>query len=307
MALQKEGVILAAIGANQFIELLGKASKAYGGFINKLKEGDATSGKMGGGLLSLGKAAGVAKAGIGALGATVAIGGAALVGLGVGIVSVTKKLADLAKQTAPIQGLQAQFASLTSTMEGGTQGMLSALQAASQGMISNRILFQKFNDAAALVSNQFAEELPRALGIISKVSAATGEDINFLFDSYVRGVGRVQPLIIDNLKIQVSAAEATAKATEKQLTKTEQQMALMELTLAKLEEKFGALPDTSQTAAAQMAILDANMQNIKDTLGQFLLPAWILGGNFRGWRAVSSPGELWCCARHFGRRFCKRG
>ena len=130
------------------------------------------------------------------------------------------------------------------------------------------------------MSTQFAERLPEALGLLSKVSAATGTDLNFMLDSLTKGVGRVSPQIIDNLKVQVGVAAATQRASEMfgkeadALTKLEQQTAIMDLTMEKLTEKFGDLPDTSQTAAAQMARFGAHLQNIKDTLGQFLLPAF---------------------------------
>jgi len=278
MPLQKEGVILAAVGAAAFIKSMRGAGDAYSGFIDKIGKGFDSS-KIGG-LLGLGKAAKLAGGalkvvGAGALGATAAIGGAAV---GIGILG--KQFANLAKATAPIQGISAQFENLTSTIEGGTSGMLAALNRGASGMIANRELMRSFNDAASLVNLQFAQKLPQALDLLGKVSLATGTDMNYLLNSLVTGVGRVSPLILDNLKIQVGVAEATQKASEmfgkeaEALTKVEKQTALTELALSKLEDKFGNLPGIGQTASAQMMVLHANFQNIKDTLGQFLLPAW---------------------------------
>jgi len=311
--MQKEGVILAVEGASQFITQMKAAGQAVDGF-GKAVGGSANAAKLqtwgaslatvgsalqnltglGGGIAqlggkmgSLGQLAGVATKYLGAAGPAIAGVGvaaagsiAALGGAAVGVAALGKKMAELAQQTAPIQGLDFQFRTLTQEIEGGSGAMLSALQRSSSGMIANRDLMRSYNDAAALVNRQFAERLPEALGLLGKVSAATGTDMNYLLNSLVTGVGRVSPMILDNLKIQVGVAEATAKASEMfgkeadQLTKVEQQTALTELALAKLEEKFGALPDISETAGAQMAMLQANFQNIKDTLGQFLLPAF---------------------------------
>lgn len=197
-------------------------------------------------------------------------------------VSALAKLGEgifkLAVRASELQAISMQFAILNQNVEGGSQAMLRAMQEASAGMISTRNLMTSFNDAAALVNVQFAQRLPEALSLLGKVSAATGTDLNYLLESLVRGVGRVSPLILDNLKIQVGVAEATAKASEMfgkeadQLTKVEQQTALTELALSKLEAKFGALPDTTKTLASQTAVLQANFQNIGDTLGQYVVP-----------------------------------
>jgi len=197
-----------------------------------------------------------------------------------GIGKIGKGFATLANEAAKLGGVAAGFGNFAAQTEAGAQAMLAALQSASAGMISTETLMTKFNDAAALVSVQFAERLPEGLEILSKVSAATGTDLNYLLDSYVKGIGRVSPMILDNLKIQVSQAEATARAAEmfgkeaEALTKVEQQMALTDITLEKLTEKFGGLPDVTQSATANLARIDAMFANIRAQLGSAFLPAW---------------------------------
>ncbi len=85
--------------------------------------------------------------------------------------------------------------------------VLAAMQKSSQGLISNTDMMKSFN-LASLVNEQFALQLPQAFEYLGKVSAATGTDMNYLLDSLVRGVGRLSPLILDNLGIQVSLTEA---------------------------------------------------------------------------------------------------
>ena len=294
MTLQKEGVLLTAEGSSQFITQLDKATASLGKFAKTADGVGPTAQKASAGLSGLGESSkgllgnlsklgsigGLAKgalgtAGIAAIGATAAIGG-----LAVSVGALGKALAGLATETAPIQGIAAQFGNLTQAVEGGTGGMLSALRAGSMGMIAQRDLMKQFNDAAALVSTQFAERLPDALGLLSKVALGTGEDMGFLLDSLTKGVGRVSPAILDNLKIQVGVAEATQRASvmfgkeADALTKLEQQTAIMDITLEKLREKFGDMPDATLTAQAQLGVFSARMQDIKDTLGQFLLPAF---------------------------------
>jgi len=285
--LPRDGVQLVVEGANRFISELNKADAAWGKTASGFEKGaqatqkvnrgfdqtTSSAGAMGGGLLAAAGSIGAIVTGLGVL----AKGAGKVIGV---IRKVGDALFDLAVSASELQGISAQFETLNQNIEGGSRAMLQALQAASGRMVTTRDLMTSFNDAAALVNVQFAQQLPQALSLLGKVSAATGEDLNFLLDSLVKGVGRVQPLILDNLKVQVSVAEATAKASEMfgkqadQLTKLEQQAAIAELTFAKLEEKFGALPDTTQTLAAGTARLRANFQNIGDTLGTFLIPAF---------------------------------
>lgn len=196
------------------------------------------------------------------------------------ILGIGKAMGTLATEAAQLQGVAAGFGNFAAQTEAGAEAILFSLEAASSGMISTGDLMTKFNDAAALVSVQFAEKLPEGLEILGKVSAATGTDLNFLLDSFVTGIGRVSPMILDNLKIQVGVAEATAFAAEMfgkeedALTKVEQQMALTELTLTKLTEKFGGLPDVTQSATANLARIDAMFSNIRAQIGSAFLPAW---------------------------------
>jgi len=129
------------------------------------------------------------------------------------------------------------------------------------------------------VGKDFAVQLPEAMGMLSKVAAATGEDIGFLLDSLVVGVGRLSPMILDNLGIQVSLAEATERAAEMfgveadELTKAQQQAGMMSVVLEKLRENTAAMPDVADTAAGRWAALRAQFIDLRDEIGLALLPA----------------------------------
>lgn len=201
---------------------------------------------------------------------TAVIGGAAVVG---------GAIAKLAIDAAPVVGVQAAFEGLAESAGVGMDEMLGALQRGSSGMIANRDLMTSFNKAAQLVSIDFAQVLPDAMGALGKVSAATGEDMGFLLDSLVTGVGRLSPMILDNLGIQVSLAEASAAwAAENgvlvtEMTKTQQQTALMDQVMVKLNENTASMPEVTGTATASMAGFQATIQNLKDDIGAAFVPA----------------------------------
>lgn len=218
---------------------------------------------------------------------TTALSGIALAGsaiLGAGIAG-GKALFGLAEAAAPLEGIQASFAGIT----GDAEGMIAALREGTMGMVADRDLMATYNEAAQLVSKTFADQLPDAMGYLGKISASTGTDMAYMLDSLVKGVGRLQPAIIDNLKVQVTLADATARASEMfgveeaALTKAQVQAGMMDVTLAALAENTAAMPDVSENAATKMAQLQTTMANLKAEIGTALLPIFtqvlgVLGG-----------------------------
>lgn len=209
------------------------------------------------------------------------LGTVALGGLGVAAGAVTgagAALAKLAVDAAPIKGVKDSFEGLTETVEGGSAGMLAALEKGSAGMIAQRDLMMSFNKAAQLVGTDFAVQLPEAMQYLGKVAAATGQDMGFMLDSLVTGVGRMSPMILDNLGIQVQLSDATARAAEMfgvqedALTKSQQQAGLMAVVMEKLAANTAAMPEVAGSAAAGIARMRAQSQNWKDQIGMAMLP-----------------------------------
>src|SRR5690606_28650510 len=94
--------------------------------------------------------------------------------------------------------------------QAGTSGaqMLSALQQASQGAISNRDLMLAANRAMLLGVASSSSDMARLLEVASVRAKAMGLSMAQAFDNIVTGIGRQSPLILDNLGITVDAARA---------------------------------------------------------------------------------------------------
>jgi hypothetical protein len=208
-------------------------------------------------------------------------GTAAVAGIGVATAAVgglATTLGKLAIDAAPVEGISSAFDGLAESAGRGADEMLDALQRGSAGMVSQRDLMLGFNKAAQLVSTDFAVQLPEAMGYLSKVAASTGQDMDYLMNSLVTGVGRVSPMILDNLGIQVSLADATARAAmmygveEAALTKAQQQAGLMAVVLERLEANTAAMPDTTESASARLAQMRARVRDVKDEIGLAFIP-----------------------------------
>lgn len=179
----------------------------------------------------------------------------------------------LALDAMPIEGLADAFYSMSDGAK------LAALRVGSLNTVTDAELMRSYNSAAMLVSETFADQLPDAMSYFGKISAATGDDIGFLMNSYVTGVGRLSPMILDNLKIQVDANKAYEDYAAKMgiatsaMTKEQQQMALSEQVLALLAERTASMGDISENASVKAAQLQAMLGNLKDQIGVALLPA----------------------------------
>lgn len=197
---------------------------------------------------------------------------AAAAGAAIGAVGIAA--GKLAIDALPIQGVADAFAGIT----GNADAALAKLREGSLGMVRDIDLMKSYNQAAQLVSKSFADQLPEAMQYLSKVSAATGEDMGYMIDSLVRGVGRLSPNILDNLQVQVQLSDATARASEMfgkeadELTKAEQQAGMMNVVMEKLAENTASMPEVAGTAAQQWAAFNTTLQNAKDTLGRDLIP-----------------------------------
>lgn len=233
---------------------------------------------------------------LGGLGKATAIGTGAVVAGGALAGAALFKLAEGA---APIEGIQKAFEGLTEGMEGGTDQMLRALAEGSLGMVSNTELMRGFNEAAQLVGVDFAERLPDAMGVLAKVSAATGQDMDYLLSSMTIGVGKLSPMILDNLNIQVDATAAYQDWADKMgvavesMSKTEQQAALMDQVMVKLAANTAKMPDITENASTKMAQFKTTMANAKDQIGTALLPMFTkLMGAVGKFAAEHLPGLI---------------
>ncbi len=251
------GKLLAKLGieTGEYTEGLDKADR-------KTKTSVVSIGKK---LASLG-----AKAIVGGL----AAGAVALAGIGAAAFK-------LAMDAAPIQGVQDAFYGLAEAAGTGGPAMLKALQEGSAGLVDNTSLMKTFNEAAQLVGQDFAVKLPDAMGFLGKVSQATGQDMGFMIDSLVKGVGRLSPMILDNLGIQVTLADATANAAAQfgieagELDKSQIQAGMMNVVLEKLALNTAAMPDVAGSAAQAFGSVGVVFKNLKDDIGLKLLPLFV--------------------------------
>lgn len=282
----KDPISQAAQSFSQIGNVLGKSGGGIKGAISSIattiKSGLSSAFSSVGPLAA--KAGTAIKAGLGiavtAVGAAVGVITAGAAAIGGAFIAITAGAFSLAKSAAPVQGIRTAFAGLASTVEGGSQAMLAALQKASMGMVTNTDLMRQFNLASQLVGTEFAQALPQAFTYLGKVASATGQDMGFLMNSLTVGIGRLSPMILDNLGVQVDLTQAYADFADANglvagsLTKTQQQAALTAQVMQKLEQNTANIPTTFGSAAQVFGAFGAELQNIREDVGMDLLPTF---------------------------------
>jgi len=178
-----------------------------------------------------------------------------------------------------VEQLRTSFENLATSAGQNADEILKSMREASHGMVSDAGLMESYNNAMLLVGESMADKFPALLQIAQASAAATGQDVGFLLDSLVKGIGRGSPMILDNLGLTVDLAAANeeyAKSlgiTVEQLTEAQKQEALLNAVVAAGGEFVKRLGNNTSGTATTMAQLKTTFENLKTNLAVGLLPA----------------------------------
>lgn len=185
---------------------------------------------------------------------------------------------DLADLAAEADGVSRSFENLAKLSGQTADAFLTDLRAAARGTISDLELMKKTNEAALLAGENITKRLPELIEIARASAAATGQSVEFLFQSIVLGIGRQSKLILDNLGILVSAEKANQEyaaslgTTANKLTEAERKQAFLNAVVKSgkdIIENTGAAADLLTDSSARMAAEQANLALV---VGKELLP-----------------------------------
>lgn len=163
-------------------------------------------------------------------------------------------------------------------------GLLDNLRAATKGTVSDLQLMQSAVQAENL--GLPVQQLGTYFEFARRTAKATGESVDFLVDSIVKGIGRKSPLILDNLGI------STTQLNE-QLKKTPDFATAVGIVI---EEKMGKAGEDIDTAAESTAQLAASWDNAKVKIGGLINAGLVplqgsLGSIVEGYDGVFKSGQ----------------
>lgn len=204
------------------------------------------------------------------------------IGLGTGIV-LAKQLGEitfqLAESAAQAQRTRASFDALAANAGQSADAMMADMQAAGKGMITTADLVLAANRAMLLGVADSGEELAQMLNAARVLGQAMGQDVGKSFNDLVLGLGRLSPLILDNLGIANEGEkmfENYAKSigrTADSLTKAEKKQILLNQVMAAAQPLLDAEAAGGGSAADKFEQLGVQIDEAKMELGEFLLEA----------------------------------
>ena len=164
------------------------------------------------------------------------------------IIAFTREAMMLA---AKAEGVKAAFDKLNSP------GLLSNLREATRNTVDDVKLM-----TAAVQANNFKislEQLPKYFEFAQQRSRATGESVDYLVDSIVRGIGRKSALVLDNLGISLSELNKQLELTPDYATAVG---AIIEREMAKSGEYVETTADTVDQLKTAMTNLKLEVGDV---------------------------------------------
>jgi hypothetical protein len=189
---------------------------------------------------------------------------AGAIGLGFGTQQIAQFTAEIVQLSGKAEGVAGAFNKLPNSI-----GLLNDLRTATKGTISDFELMQRTVQAFNLGIG--IKEFPKLLEFATVRAQQTGEEIDYIVQSLVEGIGRKSVLKLDNLGISAERLRnklggvSMESATIAQVTSAFGQIAEEELTL------MGSLADT---AAVKISQLSSAWTDFKIELGKTVTPAF---------------------------------
>jgi len=190
-----------------------------------------------------------------------------------GLRMVGKLVWEFAQLGAQAERLEGSFTRLADTQ---ADEMLERLREASRGAISDIDLMQAANQAMMLGVTRDAKQLAQLMEVAIDRGRAMGLSAQQAFSDLVRGIGRMSPLILDNLGI-IMDAEKTFGDYAKSIGKTAEELTSAEKRQALLNRVLQESVSITDDAAGSYEVMAAQITNVKINIGQLLELGGVVG------------------------------
>jgi len=209
---------------------------------------------------------------LGGLGKTAGIVGGAL---GVAGGAVVKFAGDLATSAAPAEAVTNTFKNLAASIGEEAAPMLEELRQATRGMVADTDLMQATNKFMSMGLADSSEEAAKLAEMATQLGSAMGMDATASMEDFAQMLANQAIPRLDNFGIssgQVRTRIDELMAADQNLTR---EQAFMQAVMEQGETSMAKIGEQSGTTAASMAQVQAQLENLKISIGTALLP--ILG------------------------------
>lgn len=208
--------------------------------------------------------------GLGGLSKNLVATAASLIGLSGGIagaIAALNKLKALATEGAGLDRLATAGDNLAASFGANMDDMVAKVQAAAQGTVSAMDIIGSANTYMSLGLGSSAQQMGDLMEVAAFRAKAMGMTTTQAFSDIVRGIGRMSPLILDNLGIVFDSEKvfteyaASIGKTKDALDDAEKKQALLTATLKegnKMMKEAGGLARDTATAYEQFSAMSKN-------------------------------------------------
>lgn len=175
---------------------------------------------------------------------------------------IVRFTAESIKLAGELQGVEAAFNRIS------TPGLLDELRDSTRGTVSDLELMKQ-----AVRANNFQIPLTQLGSLFEfarRRAKETGEEVDFLVNSIIAGIGRKSPLILDNLGISAVRLRKELKGVGVEAADVGDIAAI----IGKIaEDEMTKMGDEVETTKDRTDALNASFKNMQAEIGQILVPA----------------------------------
>jgi hypothetical protein len=193
-----------------------------------------------------------------------------------GIVTLGSSLATMANEYVAFDAIKSSLDTLANSVGASGDQIVSSLQKASSGLIAQKDLALAANRAILFGVADTAEEMGQLMEVAIARGRAMGLSATQAFGDLVTGLGRISPMILDNLGI-VTGGEAAFDAyaesigkTVDQLTDAEKKQFLLNKVISSSKDIVASTAGAQVNAAEQMG---AAWTDLRVVIGELASPA----------------------------------
>lgn len=200
-----------------------------------------------------------------------------------GVLAIKKAYTTL-NEGADMLRVRDSSAALAASMGSDMDKIVEAVRTASRGTVSELDIMSSASRAMMLGLGGDADKLGNLMEVAALRGRMMGLDATQAFSDIVTGIGRMSPMILDNLGITVDAAKTYddyAKSigkTAEQLTSAEKKQALLNRVLEEGNKMLAETGGLADDAASSFERLEANWKNFSNNVKIWAAEHTDLGG-----------------------------
>jgi len=206
---------------------------------------------------------------LGGVGKFAGIAGGAVLGAGVAVGTGAFKMAQSA---APVEQVRKTFNNLANSINEDAGEMLSSLQAATRGMVSDAELMQASNRLMSMGLAGSTEEAAALAEMATQLGSAMGQEATPAMADFALMLANQSIPRLDNFGISSGKVRARIDELMAADSSLSREQAFMTATMEEGAIAMARIGEQSGTTQASMATMNAQMENMKVTIGTALLP-----------------------------------